>query len=161
MLYACLDGLSQGSISYDLHLDMVHVLYNQAESRKVSCNAETVSVYRKHWEVYLYMADRQKNICLGLTSKWRQSPSEKYQITRLLSALMHTLASCYLSSPLKAFAAFSAQRALETLTLHFPWPSWLQWPSSSSTEFRYNMLWYQSLNALKTLVSLWVYPSCI
>lgn len=48
MLYACLDRLSQGSISYDLHLDMVHVLYNQAESRKVSCNAETVSVYRKH-----------------------------------------------------------------------------------------------------------------
>lgn len=46
--YACLDGFSQGSTSYDLHLDMVHVLCNQAEGRKVSCNAETVSVYRKH-----------------------------------------------------------------------------------------------------------------
>lgn len=44
---ACLDGLSQGPTYYDLHLDMVHVLCNQAESRKVSCNAETVSVYRK------------------------------------------------------------------------------------------------------------------
>lgn len=156
MPYACLDGLSQGSTSYDLHLDMVHVQCNQAEGRKVSCNAKTVSVYRKHWEIYLYMADRQKNVCLGLASKWRQNPSEKYQITRLLSALMHTLASCYLSYLLKAFEA----RAFEILPLHFSLPSWLHWPSSSSTEFRYNRLWYQSLNALKTLVSIWGYPSC-
>lgn len=66
------------------------------------------------------MAVRQKKVCLGLASKRRQTPSEKYQITRLLSALMHTLASCYLSSPLKAFAAFSAQRAFETLPFHLP-----------------------------------------
>lgn len=53
--------------------------------------------------IYTLVIGRKRKVCLGLASKRRQSPSEKYQITRLLSAVMHTLASCYLSTLLKAF----------------------------------------------------------
>lgn len=60
MLHTCLDGLSQDATAYDLHLDAVHVLCNQAESRKVICNEGIVFIYRMHWEIYLYIADRQK-----------------------------------------------------------------------------------------------------
>lgn len=61
MLHACLEGLSQDATSYHLHLDTVHVLCNQAESRKVTCNEGIVSIYRMHWEIYLHIADdRQK-----------------------------------------------------------------------------------------------------
>lgn len=48
MLNACSDGFSQDATSYDLHLDTVHVLCNQAESRKVICNEGIVSIYRMH-----------------------------------------------------------------------------------------------------------------
>lgn len=49
LLYAvCMHGLSQDATSYDFHLDIVHVLCNQAESRKVICNEGIVSIYRMH-----------------------------------------------------------------------------------------------------------------
>ena len=69
----------KGATSYDLHLDMVHVLCNQAESRKVICKEGIVSIYIMHWEIYLHIADTQKKrkVCSGLASKWQQSPSEK------------------------------------------------------------------------------------
>lgn len=48
MLHAWLDGLSQDATSYDLHLDTIHILCIQAESRKVICNKGIVSIYRMH-----------------------------------------------------------------------------------------------------------------
>lgn len=90
--YACLDGLSQGSTSYDLHLDMVHALCNQAEGRKVSCNAKTVSVYRKRF-IYTWLIGRKRSVWGLLANEDKvQVKNTRLQGFCLLSCILWPLA---------------------------------------------------------------------